>query len=131
MIRLCAVVCAPFLLAAFSPADSRADEALVAVDVVAKTTSTARLDEWPQFRGPDGDGHSTQTGLPLTWSEKKNVAWKTVIPGKGWSSPVVHDSKVWLTTATDQNRSLRVVCVDCKSGDLLQNVEVFRVANPG
>ena len=45
--------------------------------------------DWPQWRGPDGQGHSSATGLPLTWSEAENVAWKTKIPGRGWSSPVI------------------------------------------
>ena len=43
-------------------------------------------ENWPQFRGPDGDGHSDSQGLPLTWSETKNVRWKTAIHGKAWSS---------------------------------------------
>ena len=41
--------------------------------------------DWPQFRGPDGQGHSSARGLPLHWSEKENVRWKTAIPGLGWS----------------------------------------------
>src|SRR5262249_3084732 len=45
--------------------------------------------DWPQFRGPDGQGHSPARGLPLRWSEKENIRWKTPIPGLGWSSPVI------------------------------------------
>ena len=55
---------------------------------------------WPQFRGPDGQGRSDATGLPLRWDESTNIVWKTPIDGKGWSSPVVADGKVWLTAAT-------------------------------
>jgi len=55
---------------------------------------------WPQFRGPDGQGHSDATDLPLRWDESTNVVWKTPIVGEGWSSPVVADGKVWLTSAT-------------------------------
>ena len=42
--------------------------------------------EWPQWRGPDGEGHAVVTNLPVTWSESQNVAWKTPLPGRGWSS---------------------------------------------
>ena len=65
--------------------------------------ATAHADAlWPQFRGPEGQGHADATGLPLTWSEQEGVRWKTAIPGRGWSSPVVAENKVWLTTATIQ-----------------------------
>ena len=56
-------------------------------------------ESWPEFRGPTGDGHSDSTGLPLTWSETENVAWKTPIHDRGWSSPVVWGNQVWVTTA--------------------------------
>jgi hypothetical protein len=62
--------------------------------------------DWPGFRGPWGDGHATGPGdttllgLPLDWSETENVKWKTQIPYRGWSTPVVLGGQVWLTTAT-------------------------------
>src|SRR5262245_21861424 len=86
--------------------------------------------DWPQFRGPDGQGHSPARGLPLRWSEKENVRWKTPVPGLGWSSPVIAGGQVWLTTATDQGQSLRAVCLDAESGKLLRNVEVLHVKDP-
>ena len=58
------------------------------------------LAQWPQFRGPDGNGVSTATGLPIAWSETQNVRWKTPIHGRAWSSPVILGRQVWLTTAT-------------------------------
>ena len=58
-------------------------------------------EEWSQFRGPDGQGHTQATNLPTTWSETENVAWKTLIPGGGHSSPVLADGLVWLTSAID------------------------------
>ena len=73
-------------------------------------------DNWPQFRGPSGDGQSDSTGLPLTWNEQEHVKWKTAIPGEGWSSPVVDDGQVWMQTAMDQGKSLRAVCVDQATG---------------
>jgi len=85
-------------------------------------------EDWPQFRGPTGDGHSDSTGLPLTWSETENVRWKTAIPGEGWSSPVVLGRQVWMTTATEDGHSLRALCADRETGKLLHDVEVFHVA---
>ncbi|HEX7898747.1 MAG TPA: PQQ-binding-like beta-propeller repeat protein [Planctomycetota bacterium] len=88
------------------------------------------LQEWPQFRGPDGQGHAEVKTLPLKWSET-SAAWKTPIPGLGWSSPVVADGQVWITTATDDGKSLRAVCVDATSGKLLKDVEVFKLPAAG
>jgi outer membrane protein assembly factor BamB len=83
--------------------------------------------DWPQFRGPTGQGISEERGLPVTWSETKNVRWKTAIPGRGWSSPVIQGDRIWLTTATEEGRSLRAISVDVNSGAIQQNVEVFRL----
>jgi outer membrane protein assembly factor BamB len=88
-------------------------------------------DDWPQFRGPDGQGHASQSGLPTEWSETKNIAWKTPIAGLGWSSPVIANGQIWLTTALDQGHSLHAICLDVKSGELLRDVEVFQVTEPG
>ncbi len=84
--------------------------------------------QWPEFRGPGGQGHSTERGLPLNWAEGKNVAWKTPVPGLGWSSPVVADGRVWLTTAIVQRGiSLRVLAFDAATGREVVNVEAFNV----
>jgi outer membrane protein assembly factor BamB len=68
--------------------------------------------DWPEFRGPTGQGLSDQSGLPLTWSETNNVRWKVAIPGRGWSSPAILGDRIWLTTATEEGKSLRAVSVD-------------------
>jgi len=83
--------------------------------------------DWPQFRGPTGQGTSDEHGLPLNWSETTNVRWKVPIPGKGWSSPVIQGDRIWLTTATEDGKSLRAISVDRNTGAFLQNVEVFRL----
>ncbi len=94
-------------------------------------------EDWPQFRGPDGQGHSPATGLPVHWSPTENVAWKTPIPGVAWSSPAIYEGRIYLTTAVPVNaveadaeaknvdQSLRALCVDERTGELLWNVEVF------
>jgi outer membrane protein assembly factor BamB len=87
--------------------------------------------DWPEFRGPTGQGVSDEHGLPLTWSETKNVRWKVPIPGKGWSSPAILGDRIWLTTATEEGKSLRAICVDRNTGAITQNVEVFRLKNLG
>ncbi len=83
--------------------------------------------DWPEFRGPSGQGHATERGLPLTWSESQHIKWKTVIPGKGWSSPAIQGDRIWLTTATEDGKSLRALCVDRNTGAIQQNIEVFRL----
>lgn len=111
-------------------------------------------DEWPQFRGPDGQGHTAAASLPLTWSESQNVTWKTPIPGEGHSSPVISGDQIWLTTAITRplspeeekqrlstrknpgelklvgSLSLQAVLVDRNSGQLLQQIPLFDVADP-
>ena len=86
--------------------------------------------EWPQFRGPSGQGHAEARNLPVRWSENENITWKAAIPGTGWSSPVVDGRQIWMTTALDDGLSLRAVCVDRDSGEILHNVEVFRIEEP-
>lgn len=84
--------------------------------------------DWPQFLGPTGDGHYAGPKLPTEWGPDTNVAWKTKIPGKGWSSPVVFKGKVYLTTAVPQSNgdhSLRALCLDVKSGKIDWDREVF------
>lgn len=83
-------------------------------------------ENWPQFRGLDGQGHSSEKKVPVTWSATENVAWHVEIPGESWSSPIVHGNHVFLTTTTDGGESCRVVALDRKSGRLLWNTEVFR-----
>ena len=87
--------------------------------------------DWPEFRGPTGQGHSDERGLPLVWSETKNVRWKTAIPGRGWSSPAIQGDRIWLTTATDEGKSLRAISIDRNTGAILQNVEIFRLKSLG
>jgi len=86
--------------------------------------------EWPQFRGPDGTGISPSRNLPLTWSEARNVKWKTAIHGRAWSSPVVLGRQVWVTTATPDGRELFAVGLDRESGRIVHNLKLFHVEKP-
>src|SRR4030095_11917263 len=75
------------------------------------STLTLRAEDWPQFRGPDGEGHSIERGLPAVWSESQNILWKTPVAGRGWSSPVIAGGRVWLTSSVDSRgtASLRLM----------------------
>ena len=106
-------------------------KALLLISLTLSSSLSLRAADWPQFRGPDGQGHSSEHDLPLEWSEDKNIAWKVPIPGLGWSSPVIQGDRIWLTTALGEGRSLRAVCLHRKDGRTLNEVEVFLKDNPG
>ena len=113
---------------------------------------TAHAD-WKQWRGPTGQGHAN-ANLPTEWSETKNVKWRTPIPGKGWSSPVIEGNQIWLTAAHETLASevlkkerlkkdpsfkdhvllslvrLHAVCVDKRTGKLLHDLEILRKKDP-
>ena len=88
--------------------------------------------DWPDFRGPTGDGHvgSKAVGLPLTWSETNNVKWKTDIPLQGISTPVIMGGQVWLTTATPEGHDFFAICVDEETGKVRFNEKLFHSDNP-
>ncbi len=89
---------------------------------------TLRAEDWPEFRGPTGQGLVRQGAVPVEWSPK-SAAWKQEIAGNGWSSPVIVGGKIYLTTAVPaaaQGYSLRALCLDVKEGKTLWDVEVFK-----
>ena len=100
---------------------------------------TVSAEDWPQFRGPGGQGHSAETGLPLEWSETRNIVWKSPIPGSGWSSPVVAGRRVWLTAAVEEPAAargraattLRALAFDVETGKVVVNAELFRLERAG
>jgi len=85
--------------------------------------------DWPQFRGPDGNGHAAGP-LPVRWSETEGVRWRTAIHGRAWSSPIVLGSRVWVTTATPDGKALSVLAVDLESGQEVYDTKLFDVAEP-
>ena len=93
-------------------------------------TAARSADDWPRFLGPEGNAHTAAKGLPLEWSEKKNVKWKTPLPGEGWSSPVVGGGRVYCTTALEDGISLRALSLDVATGKIIWDVEVFKNAAP-
>lgn len=116
--------------------------------------SHVSAEEWPEWRGPNGQGISSAKGLPETWSETSAVVWKAELPGRGHSTPVLTGNQLWLTTALEKaatpdqvkarlttntgdqpltvldSVSLRVLCVDSISGKVLHDMEVLNVKDP-
>lgn len=94
-------------------------------------TAALRVDaQWPQFRGPEGNGVASAPALPLKWSDTQNVSWKTPIHGRAWSSPIVTDGRIWLSTATEDGRQLFVVVVEPATGQILHDIKLFDVEKP-
>lgn len=125
----------------------------LAATVVAAPAVAAET--WPQWRGPGGEGHATAArDLPVSWSETENIAWKTPLPGRGWSSPVIGDGLVWMTTAIEREASdaeraaslvgkrnvdqlavaaavtFHALAVDQASGRIRHDIELFTVVDP-
>ncbi len=97
----------------------------LAVALVPAAVGDVCAEDWPRFRGPAGQGVSTETNLPLEWSASKNVAWKAAVPGEGWSSPIVWQNRVYVTTATDDGATCRLLALDRESGQIVWNRELF------
>jgi outer membrane protein assembly factor BamB len=98
---------------------------VVALLVVSRVVASA---QWPEFRGPLAQGHSAEKGLPVEWNERKNIVWKVPVAGLGWSTPVIANGRVWLTTAVEERGiSLRAIAFDVETGKEVVNVEVFKI----
>ena len=70
------------------------------IGLLGAVAAWAATPEWPEWRGPGGQGYAASKAQPPTrWSETEGVVWKTAIPGRGWSSPVIDGNQIWLTTA--------------------------------
>lgn len=80
---------------------------------------SARASDWPQWRGPTLNGISQDASPPMQWSDTENVAWKTPIPGKGHSSPIVVGQRIFLTTAIEEKRQRLLLCLDRTTGQIL------------
>ena len=81
--------------------------------------ATAHAEDWPSWRGPRLDGTSTEKNLPLRWSDKDNVAWKTEIPGIGHSSPIIFGDRVFVTSCIENEQKRMLYCLDRTSGKIL------------
>jgi len=78
----------------------------VAIGIICCLSSCSADNNWPQFRGPEANNISLETNLPVEWGNDKNMLWKFKVPGKGWSSPIVWEDKVFITTAYKDKEAL-------------------------
>src|SRR5262245_5333184 len=90
------------------------------------TSRPAAAEEWPGWRGPRGDGTSKETGVPLRWSATDNVRWKTPIPGKGHSSPIVWGDRVFVTSCIENREERVLLCIDRRDGKVLWQKVVLK-----
>ncbi len=107
---------------------------IVSLCLVALLTTTLSAVDWPQFRGPGGQGISTEKNLPITWTEEENVAWKTALPGYGSSSPIALNGKLYVTCYSGygiergvgamEDLRLHVVCADGATGKILWDKKI-------
>ncbi len=96
----------------------------ISVLIFLQQNTIAQDKNWTHFRGSYLNGISSATAIPLVWDEA-NTKWKTEIHGKGYSSPVVYDNQIWLTTGTADGKELYAVCVDFQTGKVLHDIKVF------
>jgi outer membrane protein assembly factor BamB len=85
---------------------------------------------WPQFRGPEGVGIARTEKLPLKWSETEHVTWRTPIHGRAWSSPIIDETNIWLSSATRDGRELYAISVDLETGQIIRDLKLFDVEKP-
>ncbi|MGE5191174.1 MAG: PQQ-binding-like beta-propeller repeat protein, partial [Deltaproteobacteria bacterium] len=85
----------------------------------AGAVARAPASDWPRFRGPNGAGVSTDTGVPIEFGEQKNLHWKVEIPGAGNSSPIVSKQRIFLQTASDDGSERLLLCLDLVNGNTL------------
>ncbi|MGC6436562.1 MAG: PQQ-binding-like beta-propeller repeat protein [Verrucomicrobiales bacterium] len=87
-------------------------------------------EHWSQFRGHYGNGIIKSTSAPINWSENTNIDWKTPIHDRGWSSPVIWNDQIWMTTATKDGNKMYAICVNKLSGKIEHDIHVFDVKSP-
>ncbi len=90
---------------------------LTGVAIVAPSVSRAQ--NWPCWRGSNGDGTSMEVNLPVRWDSVTNVLWKITVPGSGYSSPVVWEDRLFITTAFPEKQQKALLCYNSKTGALL------------
>ena len=96
------------------------------ISLVLLTCQLVRADDWLQFRGNHHQGLALDSSPPTNINAEKNIAWKTALPGRGLSSPIIIGNRVFLTAAStvDQTR-LHVICLDSRDGKVLWNREFW------
>jgi outer membrane protein assembly factor BamB len=99
---------------------------LAALALLVSIAAPVAAEDWPMWRGPRLDGSSAEKGLPMRWSDHDNVAWKTAIPGVGYSSPVICGDRVFVTTCLIKEQARVLYCLDRANGAIRWEREIFR-----
>jgi len=92
--------------------------------------SPVSTEHWSQFLGPTGESHSASQKLPVKWSETENIKWKVPIHGRGWSSPVELEGRIWMGTATPDGHEMFAVCIDAETGKTIHDIKLFEIEEP-
>ena len=91
---------------------------LVLFGIVSSAPHTS-ASPWPRFRGPNGTGVATDTNIPVQWTEKEGVLWKTALPGVGHSSPIVWGERVFVQSATPDGKERLLLCLNATDGKIV------------
>ncbi len=98
----------------------------ILIFLISNGISHTQAQNWPGWRGPNGDGTSAETNLPVKWDSTTNVSWKTRVPGIGYSSPVVWKDKLFTVTAIPETQEKVLLCYNCLNGELLWQTTVLK-----
>ena len=84
--------------------------------------------DWGQFRGPLGNGVAVESNPPIHWNPEKNVKWRIMVPGQGWSSPIISSGRVYLTAAvpSSDGYTLKAIAIDSRTGKAIWDTAVFK-----
>lgn len=105
---------------------------LTAILLTGYNNCFAQNNNWTHFRGSNLNGIANVDKPPLKWADDSNIKWKTEIHGKGWSSPVVFDNQIWVTSAKEDGSELFAICTDFQTGNIIHDIKVFTPADvPG
>ena len=96
----------------------------LAILMLAAGAHAALAEDWPSWRGPQGNGYSSDTGFPLRWSDSEHVKWKVGLPGPGNSTPIVIGQRVFVSCASNEGRRRSLICFDRSTGRLLWQQDV-------
>jgi len=101
---------------------------LIFVLLIIFSTFYSQAQNWPNWRGPNGDGTSIEKNLPVKWDSITNVVWKSPVPGVGYSSPIIWEDKLFTATANLETQERILLCYDNKNGDLLWQKTVVKTS---
>ena len=99
--------------------------------LIVNSTSEIQAQNWPNFRGPNGDGTSIETNLPTRWDSETNVVWKSPVPGIGHSSPIIWEDKLFTMSALSETQEKILLCYDSRNGNLLWQKTVLKTTFEG